>query len=61
MKMEEKFLSAIGDIEDDFISEAAACTPAAVKKPKNLWLRYGCLAACLVTLCRKIIWRNCLY
>ena len=42
MKMEEKFLSAIGDIEDDFISEAAACTPAAVKKPKNLWLRYGC-------------------
>ncbi|WP_425756948.1 hypothetical protein ACPW7J_04805 [Ihubacter sp. rT4E-8] len=48
MKMEEKFLSAIGDIEDDFISEAAACTPAAVKKPKNLWLRYGCLAACLV-------------
>lgn len=40
----EDFLSAIGDIEDDYIEEAAR-----YKRPaKRYWLRYGSLAACLI-------------
>lgn len=45
----EKFLSAIGNIDDDFIEEAAEFQSPQEKKPLNrLWLRYGSLAACLV-------------
>lgn len=45
----DKFLSAIGNIDDDFIEEAADYKPAAAKKPvKRLWIRYGSLVACLL-------------
>ena len=45
----DKFLSAIGNIDDDFIEEAAEFNvPQAKKAPRKLWLRYGSLAACLL-------------
>lgn len=45
----DKFLSAIGNIDDDFIEEAAEFNvPQTKKPPKKLWLRYGSLAACLL-------------
>ena len=49
MRAEDKFLSAIGDIEDDFIEEAAAYVPSAKPQRRRRLLRYGgVLAACLV-------------
>ncbi len=49
MKAEEKFLSAIGDIEDDFIAEAAAYTPRKQKeRNRRVWKYGGALAACLI-------------
>ena len=44
----DKFLSAIGNIDDDFIEEAAQFKTQAQKPRRKLWLRYGSLAACLL-------------
>ena len=45
----DKFLSAIGNIDDDFIEEAAELNSPQAKRPiRKLWVRYGSLAACLL-------------
>ena len=45
----DKFLSAIGNIDDDFIEEAAEFKSPQAKRPiRKLWVRYGSLAACLL-------------
>lgn len=49
MRAEEKFLSAIGDIEDDFIEEAAAYVPPKKnQRNRSIWKYGGALAACLI-------------
>lgn len=49
MKAKEKILSAIGDIEDDFIEEAAAYAPPKKKQGSRNIRKYGgALAACLM-------------